>query len=169
VTRPLPLAERFWPKVKTLGPLDCWEWQAAKTDKGYGVIASDIDDRKRRGLPVMMKAHRASWELARGPLPSGPLCVLHRCDNPPCVNPTHLFLGTNADNIRDMHAKGRDNNGPRRHGSANHLTKLTPAQALEMRELYQWGASPKALATRFGVNVSHVRYVGIGRLWKVIA
>src|SRR5687767_4720826 len=90
-----PLSERFWEKVrKTDG---CWLWTASRNAKGYGQIMY-----QRRPI----HAHRVSWQLANGPIPDG-LCVLHRCDNPQCVNPGHLFLGTIVDNNRDMFAKGR--------------------------------------------------------------
>ena len=78
-------------------PSGCWEWTGSKNDKGYGRVYADRDEKR---------AHRAMWEQAHGPVPDG-LWVLHRCDNPPCVNPDHLFLGTPLDNVRDMMAKGR--------------------------------------------------------------
>lgn len=90
------LGDRFWSKVDRSG--DCWTWTASRTRHGYGRIGLGHDR--------VETAHRVSWMLANGPIPEG-VFVCHRCDNPPCVRPDHLFLGTALDNIRDMIAKGR--------------------------------------------------------------
>ena len=76
---------------------ECWEWRGLRDKHGYG----------RKG--PYKTTHRLAWEWANGPVPAG-MCVLHRCDNPPCCNPDHLFLGTQADNLADMVAKGRHHN-----------------------------------------------------------
>lgn len=91
---------RFWNKV--VRTRSCWLWTAAKNEKGYGVfgLGQETD-----------KAHRIAWRLINGLIPQG-LFVLHRCDVPACVNPKHLFLGTNIDNVRDMIAKGRNSKPP---------------------------------------------------------
>jgi len=88
---------RFLSKIKISLPDNCWEWEASKNKGGYGQFAVN----KKPKL-----AHRVAWELKHGSIPNG-LCVLHKCDNPPCVNVNHLFLGTRQDNLKDMRNKGR--------------------------------------------------------------
>lgn len=95
--RSIPIETRFWPRVAKLDS-GCWEWQGARNHTGgYGVTCRD-------GKNIM--AHRASWELHRGPVPPG-LFVLHHCDNPPCVNPDHLYVGTKSDNGKDAFNRGQ--------------------------------------------------------------
>jgi hypothetical protein len=94
----IPAEERFWAFVPVRGD-GCWEWSGSVTEKGYG----QFGDGRR---PNNVRAHRFSWELANGPIPDGRI-VLHSCDNPPCVNPAHLRLGSDAENTADMIAKGR--------------------------------------------------------------
>ena len=106
---PKPLADRFWGLVdKTAG---CWLWVGYVNNCGYGRL------RPAHSQPKV-GAHRLSWELTNGPIPDR-MCVLHKCDNPACVNPEHLFLGTVQDNVNDMRQKGRDNYTGRPKGSRN--------------------------------------------------
>jgi hypothetical protein len=151
------LAERFWSKVDRRGPDDCWEWLGSR-DKGYGKIGSG----GRRGRPL--QASRVSWEIHFGPIPDG-LWVLHRCDNPPCVNPEHLFLGTRTDNIRDMHRKKRWAPNPVR-GEDNCLAKLSGNQVREIRDSYQGRYGEKAaLARRFGVSKNAIGNIIARKTW----
>lgn len=94
-----PLAERLWEQVDKSG--DCWVWMGNRGRWGYGRLCSEPGKR--------VLAHRVSWELLHGPIPEG-MYVCHTCDNTPCVRPSHLFLGTQHDNMRDAARKGRIRN-----------------------------------------------------------
>lgn len=108
----IPMEERFWKKVNKHGPVvtgmrtRCWEWIGNLSSTGYGVIALP-----GRGSPRVL-AHRYSYELKHGPFDKS-LFVLHHCDNPLCVRPSHLYTGSQAQNMRDMKVRGRSNNGNR--------------------------------------------------------
>ncbi len=138
---PETLAERLWSKVhKTEG---CWNWTGAQ-EHGRGRIAS--------GTGRVLRPSRVSWELQNGPIQNG-LFVLHKCDNPRCVRPDHLFLGTQKDNMHDMVSKGRKH------------TALTAEQVLRIRAA--WPAQSKnQIAKQFGVTKSCVSHVVKGRAWR---
>mgnify|MGYP001614251477 CR=1 FL=1 len=131
-SRPVPLVDRFWAKVDKHGPVPehcpelgpCWLWLGALNRDGYG----DIARTGRRGGRT--KSHRYSWELHFGPIPTGKE-VCHHCDNPPCPNPRHLFLGTQKDNIRDMLTKGRG--GQLRGANGRYVSHGTPSGTLVWR------------------------------------
>ena len=145
------LAERFLAKVDgSGGDAACWPWRGTVTAQGYGQIWSKGRHRN---------ATRISWELAHGPIPPG-MFVLHACDNPPCVNPGHLFIGTHADNMRDMRAKGRDRPSPRTQ------RKLTEAAVREARSLWASGVHVAELARRFGVAHPTMKNVVEGVSWR---
>lgn len=149
--------ERFWAKVDKTG--DCWVWTGATARNGYGVFR--IDGRN-------VGAHRFSFHLATGITP-GELDVLHACDNPPCVQPDHLFLGTQRDNMADMHAKGRGFIPPPnpRCGEANNYAKLTWVQVLEIRSLYALGGlTYNRIGARYGIAGEHVGLIVRCRIWK---
>ncbi len=161
--------ERFWSKAHPEPNSGCWLWTANATSAGYGlfVVGSRTDGSRRR-----VYAHRHAYELAHGPIADG-LYVCHRCDVPACVNPAHLFLGTHADNVRDMFAKGRagcqvrTDRMPRgeRHGCA----RLTEAQVIEVRTRHAAGESLKSLAAAFGVTTSGVWRVAHRVSWRHVA
>lgn len=92
--------EKFWSKVDVKGSNDCWEWKGAIQSKGYGSISLD---------GKTYNAHRVSWMIAHSRMPRPDLQILHSCDNRRCVNPAHLREGTNLENVRDMHRRGRAN------------------------------------------------------------
>lgn len=92
----------FWTQVSLFGPLDCWPWKGSLNSGGYGRLGAGVTGKK-------LLAHRRAYEIEFGTIGKG-LKVCHACDNPPCCNPGHLFLGTDADNIRDAASKGRMHN-----------------------------------------------------------
>jgi len=139
----------------------CIVWQGRIHKRGYGEVTIG---RGADGWPVRVRAHRVAWEEAFGPIPNG-LCVLHKCDNPPCVNPEHLFLGTRADNNRDRFLKGRDSHDPKNVGHRNGRARLTVAQVEEIRALAATGMQRRALAERYGVARTTVSAVVAGQNW----
>lgn len=152
------LAERFWPKVDKRGPDDCWEWKGGKIPAGYGII---------RGHGKVLKAHRVAWELTNGPIPEGEgwhgTCVLHKCDNPGCVNPAHLRLGPQSENINDMYRKKRDADP---HGEANGNSRLVKEQVLGVRALLEEGKlSLRAIAARYDVALRTIWNIKEGITW----
>ena len=147
--RPIKSIEaRFWRRVdQSGGPEACWLWLGGVTDSGYARCS------RPGGKHVM--GHRLSWELLHGFIPTG-LLVLHKCDNPPCVNPSHLFLGTEADNTADMLRKGRK--APT-HGELNGLTKLSQAQVSLIVQRLQAGEYQHVIALDFAVSKSTIQRI----------
>jgi HNH endonuclease len=151
-------ATRFWAKVQKTD--SCWLWTGfVNSQSRYGKI--QIGPRKSR---VMAWVHRISWELTNGPIPDG-IEVCHNCpggDNPRCVNPSHLFLGTHADNMRDAARKGQMAKGERRPTS-----KLTDATVRLIRMRYAAGGiTQQALADEHGVSISQICGVVNRATWK---
>lgn len=139
--------DTFWSKVRKSD--GCWEWLAAKNGNGRGAVSF-------RGK--MDLAYHVAWILTHGEIPDD-LYVLHRCDNPGCVNPDHLFLGTQADNIADKVAKGRQ-----ARGADYSNARLTQAQAEEIRTRYQAGGiSTYQLAREYGVSQQTTHRIVAGR------
>jgi hypothetical protein len=142
---------RFWRFVTLGDPAHCWEWTGSR-EGGYGRFRQSNDRRA-------VVAHRASFELHFGPIPDG-LLVCHRCDNPACVNPAHLFLGTQTDNMRDAAQKGRT--GPQRHG-AQHRRKLSDADVRTLRERAAAGEAFGSIASSFGIHPNTVSTLATGK------
>lgn len=161
--RPSDLATRFWARVERSD--DCWLWTGKRMWQGYGMV---WDGRTRR-------AHRVAYELENGRIPAGML-VLHSCDNPPCVKPAHLFLGTQQDNMDDKVAKGRaatgDRNGAHTHpetrarGERHWAARLTWESVRAMRAAAGAGESGASLARRFGISGSSIHRILTGQNWK---
>jgi len=163
-----PISERFWPRVKKTS--GCWLWTGAKLPAGYGTIGSG----GRRGASVY--THRLSWEIANGRTVPAGLFVLHHCDNPQCVRPDHLFIGTAADNAQDAIAKGRS--APpeitARVGTSNGRAKLTEDDVLAIRSAYASlprrrrvkRGSLAVLADRYGVTPNLVSMIARRVIWR---
>ena len=134
---------------------DCWEWQGPRNHHGYGELRSRRTGRER--------AHRVVYEQVYGPIPEGQL-VLHKCDNPPCVRPDHLFLGTQADNMRDMTVKGRRAPTPK---NVYGRRKLNQEEVGAIRTLYRTrSATQRELADAFGISQSQVSNIVRGWQWR---
>lgn len=147
----VPVGQRFWQKV--IKGDGCWEWQGCKQSHGYGQIR--IDHKSKL-------SHRVSWEMVNGPIPDG-LHVLHKCDNPACVRPDHLFLGTHEENMEDRKRKGRTTCGEQYEHA-----KLTTADVIEIRQLYISGLTQRELSERFGVNRRHISRIVNRQRWSQV-
>ncbi|MGQ0721043.1 MAG: HNH endonuclease [Candidatus Eiseniibacteriota bacterium] len=169
------VARRFWSKVDKSG--DCWIWTAGSSRNGYGQFHMN-------GRPH--RAPRVAWEWAHGVIPDG-LFVCHRCDNPACVNPEHLFLGTPSDNMKDASRKGRvswqrrpwtlprgndhwANKTPERRttGERHGMAKLTSTDVVEMRRMSASGVPNKVLAERFGVHRNTALKIVTHKQWRAL-
>lgn len=147
---------RFLRYVKIPNDLnDCWEWYGSKDEKGYGYF-------KFKGK--MIRAHRVSYILHNGEFDSTLYC-LHNCDNPGCVNPIHLYLGTQQDNMIDMTQKGRHRNAK---GEKNGRSKLTEEEVKEIKTLLTLGISTIKIGNLFEVNPGNITKIKQGRIWKHI-
>ena len=146
-----PLRERFFGKVDISG--DCWQWLGYRAPSGYGLFWTGKRDER---------AHRVSWQFHNGPIPDG-LHVLHHCDNPPCVNPGHLWLGTDADNVRDKVKKNRHC-----YGSLHYKAKIDESDVLVIRELRSASTSVKALSWFFEISEQTIYQVSQRRTWRHI-
>jgi hypothetical protein len=160
--------ERFWSKVEKTN--DCWIWLGCKTKSGYGYFA--LTRRKT------VRAHRFAYEATFGVLTAG-LCALHRCDNPGCVRPDHLFSGTHAENMADRDAKGRTARGDRSgartqpaarpRGDGHARSKLSGELVARIKARIRSGESQTAIASDVGVSIPTINHIVKGRTWRHIA
>lgn len=132
---------------------ECWIWTGSLNLQGYGRFGHNYRD---------YIAHRVSYELHYGPIPEG-MVVCHKCDNPPCVNPAHLFLGTHADNVADMVSKGRNGRGIQMA-----TPKLNEAQVLEIRALAASGMNYTEIARRYPVTNHQISEIARGAVWREV-
>lgn len=148
------LADRFWSKVDRRGADDCWPWTAATNEHGYGVMRPE----GQRSGPTV-KAHRVSLTLAGVDIEG--LVVRHSCDNPPCVNPAHLSVGTKADNSADMVSRDRH-----ARGSRSGTSKLTECQVVEIRARCAAGELHRVLAAEYGVSRVAITNIATRKTWR---
>lgn len=156
--RGMSLTKRFMEKVKAESLDECWEWQASLTRGGYGHFGIQWPGKNY----TMERSHRTSYKLFKGPIPEGML-VCHQCDNPLCVNPKHLFLGTHKDNAMDMMAKGRKNKEKRE----NRLNRrhLTQAEADSIRADHEAGLSYTELMQKYDTSRPQICRVVLRQIW----
>ncbi len=143
------IPEWFWDHVQETDT--CWLWTGGKTGLGYGMFVS-------HGQHTY--AHRLCWEIVNGPILEG-MCILHKCDNPLCVRPDHLALGTQADNMADCRVKGRN-----AWGEKNGLHKATAQQVIEIRQRYAAGETQTAMAREYSLDQSTLSDIVTGKSWK---
>lgn len=146
--KPLPLPDRFWPKVDKRRPDQCWLWTGHTNGAGYGQIFRG----NRKEL-----AHRIAWELENGSIPKRRI-ILHRCDNSACVNPAHLLLGTQRDNMQDRSDKRMDNYTP-------HFSKLAAEDVVKIVDRYKSGDLQSVIAADFNVSGPTVSQIIRGKIW----
>lgn len=169
------VALRFWSKVfKSQQPSECWVWMGARNHKGYGRFSTSHQH--------TFQSHRIAWMLCNGPIPAG-MCVCHHCDNPPCCNPAHLFIGTVADNQADMKRKGRAT-GPKNpvrgsghyahqhpelvlRGSKCGMAKLSESLVSEIRDRYSSRTvSMYQLGREYGVARTLIGMIIHRKIWR---
>ena len=150
---------KFWSNVKIKGDDECWEWQGTRHSKGYGVFhilyAGDY---------IAYMSNRVAWFLHNKKQP-GDFLVCHTCDNPPCCNPKHFFLGTSADNQKDATNKGRK---PSLFlaGEKHKMAKLTESDIKEIRQMKELGYSQTFISEKYKVSQSQISRILLGRRWR---
>ena len=157
-------AAEFWSRVEMTD--GCWLWKGAQQGSGYRTGNGYGELTRRRQRPKgPLKAHRVAYELTYGPVPPG-MEVCHDCDNPPCVRPDHLFLGTHRHNMRDAWAKGRIRKPPTLIGEDHTQARLSVAEVVEIRQRLAAGEAGRALASKFQVSRSLISAIKNRLLWR---
>lgn len=147
-------ARRLANGLNSAEPGECWEWQRTHNGQGYGAM---------RVAGKMVYAHRLAFELAGNVIPNG-MHVLHKCDNPRCIHPEHLEIGTASKNMADCRARGRSRiPSPRMKGEANGSAKLTSHQVSEIRRLLAGGHVQRKIAKHFGISQTMVSRIKLGK------
>lgn len=159
--------DRFWEQVDDRGPDQCWGWRGHRNHSGYGVLFARCKPGSRGDRSIRMMAHRFSYELHTATeIPPG-VGALHHCDNPPCCNPAHLFLGNHAANMGDASRKGRLHGpGQQLQGEANPFVKLTEVDVRLIRRLAEDGFHQRAIARRFGISQTNVSHIVLRKSWR---
>ena len=143
--------KRFWSKVDIKSEDECWNWLAGKLRGGYGCFKVNS---------IKTLTHRFSYELKNGHIPEG-MCICHKCDNPSCVNPSHLWLGTHQDNMKDRNMKDHNIKG-----SAHSVSKLTEQQILEIRNIIN--INQTEIAKLYGVSKALISLIKNNKIWRHI-
>lgn len=164
----LSIEERFWSKIKIGSPDECWEWMGGLFTKGYGCF---------RVGGMVKQSHRFSWEIHFGTIPQNKL-VCHTCDNRRCVNPNHLFIGTNQDNMSDMVRKGRSAKGKshglylhpdkRAIGQKHGRAKLSDIDIIHIRYQHELGAPNIELSKQYNIDSSVISEIINRKIWRHI-
>lgn len=178
----MPVADKRPLEVKLLSNISkpngddgCWEWGGHRLKAGYGLICHNN---------IHILAHRASWMVSIGEICDG-LHVCHKCDNPPCINPSHLFLGTRKENMQDAARKGRSASGSRNglntkphrnpaylypgrspRGISVNTAKLNPEKVIAIRARCDAGESSTTIAKDYGVTPANIRFIARRETWK---
>lgn len=160
LTRVGSVNDRFYDRVQINLLTGCWVWTGGKNAKGYGLISGVVNGERLVKMSQQMLAHRVSWIIHVGPIPKGAgahgTVVMHTCDNPACVNPSHLQLGTQSDNVKDMIAKGRKVSGTP--SGVKHWNSSIKDQA-DIDLICATVGQTKALAEKYGVDVCTIKRI----------
>ena len=152
------ISEALLPRVDRSGGDDaCWPFTGTRGKNGYGQL---------RVNGGRIYAHRAALELSTGEKLQPGVCVLHRCDNPPCCNPAHLFPGNQSDNVADMLSKGRNGHGPLMAGAGHPMARLSESEVSELRQLSMRGLGCVRLSSLFGISKSQVKRIVRRENWR---